>query len=198
MADPATLAIVGIGSSVLGGTLSGVGQVTGGMAKSNMYKYQAGVARVNRDLKIRDAQHARYVGETEAQRIGMKSRFEQGQARATQAGRGFQVDAGTNADVIGSMAEISRHDQATTRANAARRAYGFEVEAAQQGTQAGMYERASSDAERTGWLGGLGSLVSTAGSVAGKWLDASRVGIGQGRGISLAPSPDFPSADIEF
>lgn len=177
MADPFTLAAASIGSSALGGVVGAVGSVMGGNAQSSMYKYQAGVARVNQDIARKNAAYARYAGEFEAQRSGMKTRYERGQTIATQSGRGLVVGSGSSGDVIDSIGEIGQQEQRTIRGGAARRAYGYEVEANQQEAAANMYGKAAQRSKVAGYIGAGTSLLSGASSVSSKWLQAQQAGI---------------------
>lgn len=188
-----TLAGIGTGASILGGITSAVGKVFGGESSANMYKYQSGVAMLNRQINLQNADYSRHVGEIEAQRVGMKGRQDVANTKVIQSGRGLDVNTGSAAATRDSIQELSQHDQATTRSNAERRAYGFDVEASKNLAQAGMYDAAGRNAKTAGMIEAGGSLLSTAGAVSDKWLKAAQVGIGGGRGIELAPSPDFPS-----
>lgn len=197
-AGAGVLAGIGTGATILGGITGAISKVMGGESQGNMYAYQAGVSRINQQIAKQNADYSRYVGEVEAQRVGMKGRFERGQTLVTQSGRGIDVGSGSNAEVRDSMQDMNVHDQATTRSNAMRRAYGHDVEAIKHETQGQMYGMAGSKARTAGYIDAFGSILGTASSVSSKWLDASRLGIGSGRGISLGPSPDFPSAEYEF
>lgn len=187
----ATLSQIGTGATVLGGVTGAVSKLFGGKAQSDMYQYQAGMAEINRQIKVRDAAYTRHAGELDAQRVGMKERFEEGQTKVLQSGRGLDVNTGSPADVRESMGDIGRQDQATIRASAARKAYGFDVEAEKYAAQGSMMRTAAKKAKTSAGIEAMGSLLGAATGVASKWLDASRVGIGEGRGISLT-SPDFP------
>ena len=44
MADPVSLAVIGMGAAAAGGGVSALGSLFSGQAQSNMYNYQAGVA----------------------------------------------------------------------------------------------------------------------------------------------------------
>lgn len=177
MADPVTIAAVGMGASVLGGAVNTAGALWGGQAKSNMYKYQAGVARINANIARKNAEYSRYMGEHEAQRVGMKGRFEQGQTKVAQSSRGLDVNSGSAEALRDSQGELSRHDQTVTRATAARRAYGFDVEATNKEAEARMAETSADNAKTASYFEAAGSILGTASSVSSKWLDASRLGI---------------------
>lgn len=194
MADPASLTSLGTGASVGGGLLGGLGKIMGGQSQGSMYAYQSGMARINADIAKQNASYARYTGEVEAQRQGMKTRNEVGTAKVVQSGRGFDVNSGTAGDVRESIGDIGRQDQATIRANSARRAYAFDVEGIKQTTQSRVLGHAAESSRTAGLIEGFGSLLSTVGSVSSRWLQASTAGVGSGQGISLGPSPDFPPA----
>lgn len=173
----AAVAGVGMAATAAGGILGAFGSRAEGQAKSNMYNYQASVAKINEDIAKQNATYAKEVGEREAQKLGMKGRYEVGQAKALQSGRGLDVNTGSNAAVRDSMEMVSAHEQAVARANSAKKAYGYEVEAVSQRAQGTMSRMAAADAERAGELGFYTSLLGTASSVSSKWLQGSRAGV---------------------
>src|ERR1700726_3196065 len=106
MADP-----VSIGSMVLGGAGAGVsafGSLFQGDAQSNMYKYQAGVARVNAAVATQDANYAREAGEVEAPNAGMRTRAEVGSTRAGMAAGNVAINSGSGARVVSSEIAIGQ------------------------------------------------------------------------------------------
>lgn len=178
MADPLTLASISTGTTVLGSVLGAIGASTSGEANAQMYSYQAGVARINQQIAKQNADYSRATGEVEAQASGIKSRQQIGQIKTAQAASGLDVNRGSAAIVRESQGEVAAQDQAMIRANAAHRAYGYDVEAAQQEAQGNLAEMAASKSRTAGTLGAVSSILGGATSVAGKWLDAKRVGIG--------------------
>jgi hypothetical protein len=60
------------------------------------------------------------------------------------------------------------------RANAAKKAYGFEVGAAEDVAQAGAYTVAGETSVTAGDIGAVSSVLGAAGSVSSKWLQASQ------------------------
>ena len=163
----------------------------GGQSQAQAYKYQAGVAQVNQKIAKQNADYARYTGEFEAQRSGMKTRFERAQTVTTQSGRGIVIGEGSAGEVVKSIGEIGAQEQSTIRASAARRAYGFDVEAEKQDTAAKMYGKAASRAKTASYIDAFGSLLGSAGSVAGKWMQASQAGVfggGEAEGIGAGLS----------
>lgn len=177
MADPFTMAAIGMAASAASAGVSAVGSMQAGDASAKAYQYQAGVAEVNKKIAQQNADYQLKTGDTEAQQYGMKSKFQQGTIRAGQASSGFDVDTGTNARVQDSQSRISRIDQSQIRTNAGRRAYAYDVEAYNKGASADMARSSASNAETAGQIGALSSIVGGVSSVATKWSTASQNGL---------------------
>lgn len=177
MADPFSLTAIALGSSVLGGATSAVGSIMGGQSQASMYNYQAGIALMNQQIMKQNADYATAAGEVTAQESGMKTRTQMGQTIAQQGAGGLAVGSGSNARVVSSELALGQEDQALIRSNAARQAYGYEVEATKFGAQAQVDQLAASKSKTAGYLGAFSSLLGAAGSVSSKWLQASQLGI---------------------
>ena len=172
---------------------------------ANIAKYQAAVSDMNQQIALGNATYARDVGEVQAQQSAMKSREDLGMMKASQGASGMDVNSGSAINVRESMIDIGYYNQAVIRSDAARKAYGFEVEAMQAGAQADVYRYTAQqdEAQATNALAGkaiveqalpleqqaaglitqakdisiTGSIASTVGSVASKWMDASSKGL---------------------
>lgn len=235
MADPGTMALVGMGTNVAGNLL-GIGKakasadatrlnIQGQMMKAmgeafgmevqaqqytyeaNKNRYQAAVADMNKEIAVGNAHYSLEEGEVEAQQAGMKARSELGEMVASQGASGLNVNVGSAVKVRESMIEVGDYTQRIIRSSAAKKAYGYEVEAMQYGAQADIYRytatqneaqaaeslkgagyvrrTASSQAAAGNALAGqaeslniMGSLVGAAGSVADKWTSATSSGLG--------------------
>lgn len=177
MADPVSLGVMSIGASTGGSLLSAFGASKSGAAQSRAYQYQAGVAELNRKIALQNRDYALATGETEAQRYGMQASQRMGAIRAGIGASGIDIGSGSKAAVQESQQTVSKIDLDQIRNNAARKAYGFEVEASQDAAQTGLYTRAAADAAEAGQIKALGSLVSGAGSVASKWYQGKSVGL---------------------
>lgn len=171
------MAGVGMGATAAGGILSAFGAYGKGQADSNMYTYQSGVAQVNKQINLQNADYARKTGEVEAQASGMKTRQQLGGIVAAQSGGGLAIGKGSNQQVVDSQESIGEYDQSIIRSNAAKKAYGFDVEASKDEAQSQMDLMAAKQSRGAGRLGAITSLLGATTSVAGKWADASRVGI---------------------
>jgi hypothetical protein len=242
MVDPVTMGAVSLGSTVLGGVSKMAGASTNAEAQkigiqgqmlqtmaqafgfkaqaqqsqyqANINKYQAGVADVNKEISKANAIYSRDVGEVEAEQAGMKAHAELGEMIAQQGASGLSVNSGSSTRVRESMVEIGQHTQEIIRSSAAKKAYGYEVEAMQYGAQADVYrytaemneaqadnaikaagiteqayglqQQAMANVDKAKNINIMGSLVGTAGSVANKWSEGGYSGLTSGIGSLLS------------
>lgn len=177
MADPLTLGSAGTGASGAGSIINAFGALQSGSSSSLMYGYQAGVARLNQQIALQNRDYALATGETEASRYGMKARQDLGNIRAAAGASGLDIGSGSKAMVQDSQQFVTGIDLAQIRNNAARKAYGYTVEADADSRQATMLDRASSDASKAGGIKALSSLISGTTSVADKWLQGTSTGV---------------------
>ena len=170
MADPFSLAAVSMGATVAGTGISAAGNLMKGNAQAGMYGYQAGIAQLNQKIALQNRDYAYATGESEAAKYGMAARQRMGSIVAHQGASGLDIGGGSATQVREGQQFVTGIDLATIRNNAARRAYGFEVEATQDAAQSQLYTKAASDAKTAGSIGAVASLVSGAASVSDKWL----------------------------
>lgn len=141
-----------------------------------MYNYQSGVAQMNAQIEKQNKDYAIAAGEVTAQESGMATRYKIGETIAQQGAGGLAVGSGSNARVVDSERAVGQQDEAIIRSNAARQAYGFDVEAAKYTAESQVDQFAASNAKTSGYLNAFGSLLGAAGSVSSKWLTASNAG----------------------
>lgn len=182
---------IGTGLSIIGTGLNVYGALSKGKADKRMYDYRAGVADINAKIAKQNADWAREAGGKEALRAGIAARQTKGRIISKQAASGLEVNFGSNLDVQESQQLTASMDQAQIRENAARTAYGYEVEAFNQTSSANMLRTAGANAKKASKWQALGSLVSGASSVASKWSQAKQTGMtGQRKGL-LAQDDDM-------
>ncbi len=177
MASPAAVGGVGIAAAIGGSLLSASGEKQKAAATSQMYTYQAGIADLNRRIAIDNRDYAIYAGGEAAKRFGMKSAQEAGSIKAKQGASGVDVGGGSSVAVQAGQKTVSDLDMATIRNNAARKAYGYEEEAAVDTQQGQLYRAASSNSLEAGNIAAMGSLISGVSSVSSKWLQGNQVGL---------------------
>lgn len=177
MASPAMVGGVGMAAAVGGSILSASGEKQKAAATSQMYTYQAGIADLNRRIALNNRDYAITAGGEEAKRFGMKSAQVAGSIKAKQAASGIDVNAGSLVDVQKGQKQVSDLDMATIRNNAARKAYGYQVEAETASMQTEMYTAASKNSLEAGNIAAAGSLISGASNVSSKWLQGNQQGL---------------------
>lgn len=189
MSDPVTggLALASIGASAFGATQQAYGQQYAGAAQSAMFKYQAAIADMNARLAKQDAQYALAAGDVSALESGLKTRAQIGETKAAFGAGNIAVGAGSAADVVKSEIKVGAFDQGIIRADAAKRAYGFDVQSAEDTAQAGAYRMGATTAIQGADIASLGSIIGGVGTVSSKWLQASQMGaFGGGGGYNPA------------
>lgn len=184
MADPFSWAAIGTAASVAGGAVSAGGALAKGSADKSMYGYQAGVALLNQTIAKQNASYTRDVGENAAFISGRKTMATIGTQKVDQAASGIDVNSGSATAVRKSTADLGSIDQATIRQNYAKKAYGFEVEAATKGAEATTNIIAGEQAEKAGKVNAAASILGTVSSVSSKWLQGSSVFGGTSSGIT--------------
>lgn len=184
MADPVSLAAVGGATTLASGAIGTIGAQSQGQSEANMYNYQAGVAKVNATVARQDSTYATEAGGVEATNSGMRTRAEVGATRAGMAAGNIDINSGSGSRVVASETAIGQENQATIRANAAKRAYGFDVKAAEDTAQAGAYDVAATTSLESGDINAISTIIGTAGSVASKWSQYGQAfGTGSGGGV---------------
>lgn len=192
------VAQVGIGSIVGGGLLSFFGALSQGVSTSNMYNYQAALARLNAEIARQNAEFAMQTGGQKNLEEGLRLGQQAGQIRTAEGASGFDVRSGSAAQVQRSQQTLGQIDLDMIRSNAAREAYGYKTQAAVSDSQAGVYKSASSNALLSGFVNAGSSILGTAGSVSSEWLKAKQVGLlsGGDDNVSIGGSgwtPPVPS-----
>lgn len=182
MADP--ISIIAIGATVAGGVTTAMGAMQSGDAKSQQALYQANIANVNAQIAKQNADYAVKAGEVEAQQSGLKTKYEVGTTIAQQGAGGLAVGQGSNVQVVEGEKMVGDQDMAIIRSNAAKRAYGYEVEATQATAQGQLDTMAAADAKAAGKIAATASIIGTVGSVASKWTAGSSAGLFSSTGKS--------------
>lgn len=176
MADPATMTAISMGGSILGGIFGASGASASAAAQSQMGMYQAGIALQNAKIAKQNAVYESVQGEQSAMRYGMQARQRSGEILAGQSASGLDVGSGTNKQVQESQKIVSNMDMAQIRANAAKAAYDYRVQAKSYEQEAMMGMMGAKNAESAGRTNVLSSIIGSATSVADKWLKAKEVG----------------------
>ncbi len=177
MADPATLAIVSLVSTVASAGISFIGGQQQAAAQKDAANYQAQVARNNQVIAEQNATYARQAGAAEVEAQGMKTRAVVGQEEAAQGASGIDLTTGSPQEVRRSTSQLGQLDAATLQANAELRARGAEVQASNFGASAALYSQQAKNASSAGTISGFSSLLSGGSQFSDKWLKYQNQGI---------------------
>jgi len=179
MADPLTLTLV---TTAISGGISAYGANAAGEASADQYNYKAGVAQVNKRIAEQNRDYSFASGGAESTRFGQGAAQRMGKIKTAQAASGIAVNSGSAKLVQESQHAADLGTEKQIADNAGRRAYGFQVQAENFENEASMNKTSAINAKRSGEIGAISSLVSTATSVASKWYQGSQNGLGGGGG----------------
>ena len=165
MCEPNTIAIASMVATGVGTVMQMAAQSHAASAQAAQANYQAQVADNNRITAERLAVDAEQRGEIEVRRHRQQVEQLKGRQVAALAASGVDVASGSPLDVLADTAGLGALDQQTIRDNAAREAWRFRVDAANQGAQAGLFRNQAANASS----GAVGTLLTGIGGVADRW-----------------------------
>lgn len=186
--DPFTLTAITTAATIAGGGVAAYGAASKGAADKAMFGYQAGVADLNKKIALQNADYTREAGGTVAYQSGLKTGQVVAQQKVAQSASGIDVNTGSAATVRADTTKLGQLDQETIRQNYAKKAYGFEVEAATKTAEAGADIVAGTQASKAASINVASSILGTVSSVSSKWMQANQAGIGKSGGDAFLDS----------
>jgi hypothetical protein len=147
------LTIAAASAMVASAAVKGYSEYTAGQS-------EAKVADANAQLAERGAADALQRGAAEAGGARAKGDAVASEQKVALAANGVDVSSGSAPNLFATTSSAAELDALTARNNAAKRAWGYDVEAESQRVRATM-------ARRRSVLGPLGTALGTAGSIAG-------------------------------
>lgn len=164
MCLPALAAPLAIASSVV----SAAGQLYAGMQANAQGKYEASVAKNNRQLEIDAAHQSIEAGADERRDFWRKVAQVKGQNIAAMAANGIEVDFGSGERLQSDTDMLARDDAKTLYRNIENRTQGHYINAANYASEAKA-------AKARGKVALVGSVFGAAGSVLGGLQQASAI-----------------------
>ncbi len=140
--------------------LSGLGQAQAGRAASQSAAYNAQIAANNQVIAQQNATAAIQEGEANAGAASQKTKAQVGGILAEQGASGVNVNSGSSVDVRSSAAQNGELNAINIRADAARRAYGYQSEGANDKIQENLDKAESKNASITSGVESAGTLLS--------------------------------------
>lgn len=190
MCEPISLtAAISLGATALSTGMGVVGmigqqnaQAQAAQAAQAQARYQAQVAEQNRELMRRQEADALQRGQVAEENRRRQTALQIGQQTAGLAAQGTDF-TGTETDILGDTAAAGELDARTIRANAAREAYGYQVQGLGYGNEASLqYTRAANSTYTPNYLGAGASLLAGASTLSDKWAKFQQSGSGGGGG----------------
>lgn len=173
MCDVATASLVLTAAS---GVMQYQGTIAQGKAQSNALRYEADVNKNNAVIQERLSADAIERGREE-ERL---HRIKIGQLSAKQqnalALNGVEANSGTALDILGDTAQIGELEALTIRSNAAREAYGYDLNANNYTNSANNNLTAARNVRSSSRFSAMTTALSTAGSVGGDWYKYKQMG----------------------
>ena len=178
MCDPVTATVLMVGS----GVASAYGAYTQAQAARNQASFQADVERNNAVIAGYQRDDAIRRGGEEANRLQREAERMRGAQVVRLASNGLDISSGTPLAILEDTVFFGQEDAATARNNAAREAWGYDVQRHNALASASMYSSAAkaqkpwqaaglsllSSAAQFGAAGGFKSTGSGAGGTYGK------------------------------
>lgn len=177
MADPVTLGTIGAVGSGIGGIVGGVGAKFSGEAQASADRYKAGVALLNKQINLQNANWAIESGDIKGEETGLKAGQEIAQTKTAQSASGFDVTGGTNEAVRDTQTKVAQFDQNVIQWDSAKTAWGFESKAATDEAESKLDLAAADTASTAGTISEISSFLGGASSVASKWYQGKATGI---------------------
>lgn len=161
--------LIGIGTQLFGANQAATGAKAAGTAAAQSDLFNASIAGVNAQIASRNASFAAAGGEAEAGISEAKTRALVGGTLANQGASGVRTDSGSAVNVRASEAETGMLDALTIRAEAAKKAYGYQTEVVGEKTKQAMLTQQAAQDVKAGTVKAQGTLLAGIGSAAGAY-----------------------------
>lgn len=154
--DPATLTVL----SLVGTGISAFGQMQQGKAAQQSANYNAQVSANNAKIAEQNASLRMAQGNAAVQAEQMKNRAKIGAITANQGASGVDLNSPSSVDVRSSAAEAGELNAINIRSNAAREAYGYQVDSANATAQSQLEKAEGKNVKKAGILNAGTTLLS--------------------------------------
>lgn len=161
MCDPVTIAVTG---AVVSGAVGAYGAYSSSQAAKAQAEYQSDVERNNAIIAGYQREDALARGGEEANRVQREAERLRGSQVARLASNGLDISSGTPLAILEDAAYFGQVDANTVRNNAAREAWGYDVQQNNALSSADMYKTAAKN-QKPALAAGL-SLLGSAGQFA--------------------------------
>ncbi len=140
--------------------MNAYGQMQAANASANASEYNAEVSENNAEIAKQQAEWAAQEGVQNAAMSQLKTRADVAGIKTNQAASGIDINSGSAVDVQESARELGMLDALTIRSNAARKAYGFQVEETSDRAQANLDRYMAKNTKTAGKIGAGTTLLA--------------------------------------
>lgn len=152
------LQLAGLAASTVGG----IGQAMQGKAASESAAYNAEIARNNQIIANNNATAAIHEGEQNAASSSQGTKAKIGGILANQGASGVDISSGSSVDTRASAAQTGELNAINIRADAARKAYGYQNEGANAAIQEQMDKASAKNEAASSEVASASTLLSGA------------------------------------
>ncbi len=188
MCEPTTIAFI---------ALAAFSAYSSAEAQNASDEYQADVARNNETTAQWQAEDAERRGNEAKAATRRKYAALEGTQRATLSARGLDISDGSANALLQDTSFFGEYDQNTVRANAAREAWGYKVQAGNFGNEAG-FRQASADGRSPILSGAMAGASAYFGSGAGRGGGSTVAGSNSLLTDSTAVNPKWYGSNVRL
>lgn len=172
----------GWAAAAVAAAVSAYGAVSTSEAQASEAKYQSRVADNNAIIAQQNASWAAQAGNAQAEQKQLQTRAKVGGIVAAEAASGLDVNSGTALDVRSSASELGELDAINIRSNAARTAYGYNVQSTSDQNQSQLDNFAASSDITSGEIKAGSSAIGAFGSSYNSFANS--------KGLDTTPTTD--------
>ena len=172
-----TAAYISLGATALGAVTSAMGSIQQGKAQASQYKYQAAVDRNNKIISDRQAADAIQRGQAAEEETRRKTAQIISKQRVGFASNNIDLGSDVVSDTLSDSAMLGELDALTVRSNAAREAYGYQVQGMNYQASADNSLLAAKNAKSAAKTSAFSTLLSGASTLAGNYSDYKTKGV---------------------
>lgn len=156
-------------TSLVGTGIAAGGAYESGQATKKAENYSAQLANENAAIATQNAAYEGAIGNSAVENESLKNRTQMGNIKANQAASGLDVNSGSAVAVRAGQEQVQMLDTQTLRSNAARKAYGFEIQAVSDTAQSQLDTAAAKNAQTAGEINAGSTLLSGTGAAASNY-----------------------------
>ena len=165
------------------GVLAGAAtSIVGGVMAHDSAEYNAEMEENNAKIAQQNAQLAIDQGNEDERNQRLKTQQLIGQQRSAYGASGVVVDQGSAMQTVLDTTKMGEYDALTIRDNAKKQAWGYNTQASNFKSQAGIYQNSADNA----WIGAVGGVGSSLLSGASSMIGGLPSGFMSGGGSSVA------------